>query len=68
MNGDLEHQVTMQFLSRDDDSVCVEHAIDFLIERWPDMLLTRGAPAVHRRGPFVTVTVCFTSDNDWRPE
>jgi len=68
MNGDVEHQVKMSFLSLEDDSACVEQAIDFLIDRWPDMLLTRGAPEVHRRGPFVEVTVHFTSDNDWRPE
>jgi hypothetical protein len=68
MNGDVEHQVKMSFLSTDEDSVCVEQAIDFLIDRWPDLLLTRGAPRVHRRGPFVEVTVHFTSDNDWRPE
>jgi hypothetical protein len=68
VNGDVEHQVTMQFLSTGEDSDCLQQAIDFLVERWPDMLLTRGAPEVHRRGPFVQVTVHFTSDNDWRPE
>jgi hypothetical protein len=32
------------------------------------LLLTRGAPKVHRRGPFVEVTVHFSSDTEWRPQ
>lgn len=67
MNNEVEHAVTMSFLSTEHDDKCVELAVDFLVDRWPDLQLTRGAPQVDRRGPFVQVTVYFHSDIDWRP-
>jgi hypothetical protein len=68
MNGEIEHAVSMTFLSTEHDDKCVEIAVDFLVDRWPDLQLTRGAPRVDRKGPFVEVTVYFQSETEWRPE
>jgi hypothetical protein len=65
-----EHLVELMFLigTEDGEEGCVRQAIDFLIEKFPDMALTDGPPKVDRRGPFARVTVSFASDSEWRPE